>query len=200
MAKQLNSETGKGWFVAQGQSSIESLLAGGATQKELAELAGMWTGEPPRPNAGAVSNILKSLAWGPFNGLEPTDKPATEKKSSAPAQCPGRVEGFILATTDVETVTPSDVESVILSDSVKWNQLILKQDEKELSMLAKFLKSGGFSPCPRVSLRAEFERAEQERLALIEESIDAAQTALYAVDAELANDASVLKAIRAFYS
>ncbi len=193
MAKQLNSESGKGYLVSKGQAWVEEYLTT-HTQKELAELAGYISkGEP---NAGAVSVALKSLGWASFNGQSSV---VTEKKASS-ALCPGRVEGFVSAFAEGDTVTPADVESVVLADGVKWNQLVLKMDEKELAMLAKFLKSGGYSQCPRVSQRAEFERAENERLALIEANIDAAQTALYAIDAELATDAGVLKAIRAYYS
>lgn len=98
MSKQLNNHSGKGYFLAQGQQSIEEYLRD-HTQGELAIVAGMY--KSGQPNAGAVSNILKDLCWGPFAGMEPGEKkPRSSKKVRG---ClPKKVEIQLIKLLDLE--------------------------------------------------------------------------------------------------
>lgn len=207
MAKQLNSETGKGYLVSKGQAWVEEYLTT-HTQKELAELAGYISkGEP---NAGAVSVALKSLGWASFNGQAPvvTAKavaaPVTAKAVAKPAKAeidtlplPGRLEAYFeyrLGWDMTYPVQAHHVELLIRADDVSWNQLALKFGPEEIAMLSELLASEGYCPVGRVSQRGPW-YAEQRRLAEQRRIADRI-AAIAAIDARLSNQRERFEAAR----
>ncbi len=150
----LNSESGKGWFLAQGQESIEEMLANGKTQSDLAIMASMFKGIEQTPNSGAVSNILKQLCWGPFNGTQPAaatatataTKPATVKAAQPNAVefigppveklLPGRIE--LLLEMLGHDVHITGVLNAIEENSVPWCTQIRKMGEDEKALMREF--------------------------------------------------------------
>ncbi len=144
MAKPLNDLTGKGWFLAQGQESIEAMLSNGTTQSELAVMASLFKGVEKAPNAGSVSNILSGLCWGPFNGKEPAEKGERKARQSKPVS--GR-KGLLPARLDqsinkaLTGIVDSDDPRFIFSPNwEQFKQARALQGQDWVSFIAKKLK------------------------------------------------------------
>jgi hypothetical protein len=120
----LNSESGKGWFLAQGQESIEEMLANGKTQSDLAIMASMFKGIEQTPNSGAVSNILSGLCWGPFNGKEQPEKTSGERKPRANG---GKRKGCLpvrLVASINKALGVNDPDSMDYNDDPSWSDFV----------------------------------------------------------------------------
>lgn len=210
MAKQLNSETGKGYLVSKGQAWVEDYLTT-HTQRELAELANFISNG--KPNAGAVSVALKSLGWASFNWqapvvtakpiaapvvAKPIAKPAVTAKADVDClPLPGRVEAYFeykLCWNMALPIKPHHIEMLIRCDDVAWNQLALKFGPEEISMLGAFLESEGYCPVARVSQRGPW-LAEQKRIAEQKRLADRI-AAIAAIDTRLASQRERFEASR----